>query len=197
MSKILKYMVLTVLGITLVGCGSTAKEIKMKSQSGRTDVFDEVKGEGIPPKGFVDIIIKSSIKTHLEKHYLIEPKGTSHGKPLYPVVINIDGQAAFWNVEGQIEDAPEYAEEDKINPESGKGMRYMLIKRIRLAAGSHKIFFGLPGDNYFKEFTITVEDGKVYNLGVKPVYNRYRYEGQRFERGVDRIEVLLNGIPIK
>ncbi|MCL4456732.1 MAG: hypothetical protein M1147_00025 [Nitrospirae bacterium] len=197
MKILLNLAAMAIAAMALAGCGTATQEIKAKSESEQTDVFSEVKEDEIIPKGFADIIIKSSIKTHLEKHYLVELKDTLHGKPIYPFLINIDGQSAIWEVKSQVEDIPEYADGGQKNPEGGKGMRYILNKRIRLKPGLHRIFFGLPGENRSKEFAITTEDGRVYNLEIKPIYNRYRYEGSRFERGVDRIEVFLNGIPIQ
>ncbi len=194
MKRFLKYVLPVVLGIALASCSPALKEIKAKSRSEKTGVFHEVKDNAAPPGGFADLTIKADVKTHLEERYLIEAEGTFHGKPLYPMVINIDGQAAVWEVEGQTEDAPEYYDENgKKNPERGKGMKYALNKRIRLAAGPHRVFFGLPGDRSFKEVSITLDEGKASVLEFKPVYNRYRYEGRRSTRGVDRIEVFLNG----
>lgn len=74
MKRLIIYSILIVVGITLVGCSSTAKEIRMKSLSERTDVFSEIKEEGVIPEGFADLIIKASIKTHLEGYYIGESK---------------------------------------------------------------------------------------------------------------------------
>ncbi len=42
----------------IAGCGIASREIKMKSESKRSDVFSEVR-EGTPPKGFADLAISS------------------------------------------------------------------------------------------------------------------------------------------
>ncbi len=128
----------------LVGCGASNKEIQIKSQSERSDLFREAK-EGEPvPKGFVDMIIKASIKTHAEGHYPLEPKEQFHGNPSYPFLIKIDGQAVMWKANGSMDDAPLYNENGKrrVDPEAGKGVKYVLDKKIRIASGPHKIFFG-------------------------------------------------------
>lgn len=200
MSKILKYMVLTVLGITLVGCGSTAKEIKMKSQSGRMDVFSEVRDDEIIPKGLVDLVIKASIKTHLEGYYIGESKESLHGKPEYPFLINIDGQAAIWKVTGVKETTPKYDKDGKTShdPEAGAGMKYALDRKVRLRAGSHKVFFGLPEDKYSIEVEISLKEGETTTLEFKPIYRTKRIPTRipSFLEGINKYEVFLNGKPV-
>ena len=190
MKKMINLMLALITGLILIGCGATAKEIRAKSLSERSDVFHEVKEEGAPPNGFVDVVIKASIKTHLEGYYLLEPD-TRHGKPEYPFVLNIDGQAVTWEVAGQVEDSTKYDEKGGRNPEGGKGMRYVLIKELQLKPGLHKIFFALPGENKSVEVTITLNERELSVLEFKPIY--YRYDGRpTFEKGVSRFEVFLN-----
>lgn len=64
-----------------MGCSTASKEIKIKSESVKMDVFTEVQGAGPPPKGFVDLTIKTSIKTHVEGRHVIKWKEDLHGKP--------------------------------------------------------------------------------------------------------------------
>ena len=195
MKKMINLMLALITGLILIGCGATAKEIRAKSLSERADVFREVKEEGAPPNGFVDVVIKASIKTHLEGYYLLEPD-TRHGKPEYPFVLNIDGQAVTWEVAGQVEDSPKYDEKGGRNPEGGKGMRYVLIKKLQLKPGLHKIFFALPGENKSAGVTVTLNEKELSVLEFKPIY--YRYAGNpTFERGLSRLEVFLNGNPVK
>jgi hypothetical protein len=77
MKRLFIYFMLVVLGTTLTGCGTASKQIRMKSHSERTDVF---KGEGVIPKWFADLVIRASIKTHLEGYYILESKASLHGK---------------------------------------------------------------------------------------------------------------------
>src|SRR4030042_1294860 len=149
-------------GILLLSCGTALKEISLKSQSETTDVFKEVQGGELIPREFVELTITSSVKTHLEDHYLLESKKSLHGKPGYPFVINIDGQAVTWKVDGQKENTPTYDENGKRSPEGGEGMRYNLQKKIFLRAGAHRIFFGLPEEHYFVEFEVTIKEGESY-----------------------------------
>ncbi len=106
MKRLLSYLLLAAFVSTILGCGLAARAIKTKSQSERTDVFKEVKEEGPPPQGFFDLIIKASIKTHVEGYYFFESKKTFHGQPGYPFLINIDGQALVWKIDGQKEITP-------------------------------------------------------------------------------------------
>lgn len=190
---------IAILGIAFASCGTAMQEIKAKSESERTDVFAEVKEEGIPPKGFVDLVIKASIKTHLESYYILESKESLHGKQGYPFLINIDGQAVTWIVKGQKDTVSPYDEDGKTstNPESGEGVKYFLEKRVRLTAGSHRIFFGLPEENYSKNFDITLKEDEVYVLEFKPTY-KYKtrpYRIPTFLKGIKHYTVSLYKIP--
>ena len=194
MKKMVIWMLLMVLGLALIGCGVTARGIRAKSFSERTDVFSEIKEDERVPQGFVELVIRASVKSHLEGFYLLEQQ-TLHGKPEYPFVLNIDGQAVTWEVAGQVEDSPKYDEKGRKNPEGGQGMRYVLIKKLQLKSGLHEIFFALPGENKTVETTITLNEKELSILEFKPIY--YRYGGPTFERGVSRLEVFLDGKPIQ
>jgi len=155
--------------ILISGCGSPLKEIITKSQSMRSDVFVEIKDDEALPTGYSDLIINVSIKTRPTGHYLWESKDSFSGKPGFPLVFNIDGQAAVWKVDGQEEITSTYDEKGKRIPDGGRGMRYILNKKIRLTTGSHKLFLGVPEDKYAREFVIFVKDG-VSTLEFNPVY---------------------------
>jgi hypothetical protein len=196
MNEHIRLMVVVVIGITLVGCGATTKEIARMSRSERTDVFTEVPAEGAAPAGFVDLVIKASIKTPLEGYYALEPKGSAHGKAGYPFLLNIDGQAVLWKVGGQKEAVPLYDGKGKASHDldAGTGMKYTLEKKIRLAAGPHKIFFGLPGEPYFTEVKVSLKEGIPQVLEFKPQY-RYKTRPTRipsFLEGIDSYKTLLD-----
>jgi hypothetical protein len=196
MRKIMKYIVLTVIWAVLASCSTVSKEIKTKAHGEKVDVFREVKEWEVVPQGFADLMIKASIKTHLEGHYLLELKKTFHGKPGYPFLINLGGQATTWKVDGQQEVMPDYDKKGRRNPERGEGMKYILEKRIRLKSGSHKIFFGLPSENYFKEIEITLKDRHQHILEFKPIYRTSRRNVPGFLSGVKEFEVFLDGIAV-
>ncbi len=200
MKRLFIFFIFTISVLSLTGCGATSKEIRAKSQSERTNVFTEVKEEGMPPKGFVDLVIKASIKTHLEGYYIGESRESLHGKPAYPLLINIDGQAIVWNTEGVKDSKPKYVKDGKTSrdPEAGEGMKYALEKKIRLAAGTHRIFFGLPEDDYSTEVEIPLKEGETSILEFKPIYRTKRIPTRipSFLAGINKYEVFLNGEPV-
>jgi len=193
----INYGVVALCAILLLSCGTALKEIALKSQSERTDVFQEVQERVSIPRGFVELTITSSVKTHLEGHYILESKESAHGKSAYPFVINIDGQAATWKVNGQEENLPMYDERGKGTPEGGKGVRYNLEKKILLRTGTHNIFFGLPGEKLSLQFKLVLKPGDSNVLEFRPVYSRRGKQPRYFFNGVSRLEVILNGNEIK
>ena len=197
MQKVIKGAIIGVMSLILMGCGAAAKEVRLKTQTERTDVFTEFKNADAPAQGFVVLTLKATIKTHLEGYYALESKDSLHGKPGYPFLINIDGQAEAWKVEGQKESLPLYDKDGKTShdPDAGEGVKYVLEKKIGLRAGTHKVFLGLPADDYFKEVEITLKEGNTYMLEFKPVY-RYKTRPTRiqaFKEEIKDIEVYLNG----
>lgn len=172
----------------------------MKSQGEKTGVFTEVKNGDTPQKGFADVTIKSNIKTHLEGFYSGESKKSLHGKADYPFLLNIDDQAIVWNTAGIKDSKPKYDQDGKTSrdPEAGEGMKYILEKKLRLVAGTHKVFFGLPEDKYAIEFEITLKDGEASTLELKPIYKTKRIPTRipTFLEGINKYEVFLNGEPL-
>jgi hypothetical protein len=169
MQKVITGVLIGIMSIVLIGCGATAKTIKQKTQNTRPDVFTEMKNDDTPSEGFVTLAIKATIKTPLEGYYLLELKDSMRGKPGYPFVINIDGQAAAWKVDGQKEILPLYDKDGKTShdPEAGEGIKYVLEKKIQLRAGIHKVFLGLPNEDYFKELEIILQEGKTLKKVLK------------------------------
>jgi hypothetical protein len=193
-------MILIAVGIILVGCGAATKEIARMSQSARTDVFTEVPAEGTVLAGFGNLIIRASLKTPLAGYYFLESKRSAQGKAVYPFLINIDGQAVLWQVEGRKHLLPEYVDgKTSRDPEAGEGMKYVLEKKIQLVAGSHKVFFGLPDQPYYTTADISVKSGGLYVLEFKPDY-KYRTSPTRipiFLRGVKKFEVMFIEIVVQ
>jgi len=197
MKVLARCSLLGICGILLLSCGTALKEMSLRSQSEHTDIFKEVQEGEIIPGEFVELTITSSIKTHLEGYYLLESKRSLHGKPGYPFVINMDGQAATWKVDGQKENSPTYDQKGKRFPEGGEGMRYNLEKKILLRAGSHKIFFTLPEEKLSLQFELALKAGDSNVLEFRPVYQRRGKQPRHFSHGVSTCEVLLNGNAIK
>jgi hypothetical protein len=195
-NRIAMSMIVVSLGL-IVGCGAPARMITAKAQSEKSDVFTEVTDAGATPQGFADIIVKANTKTHEEGYYIGESDKSLHGKPGYPFVLNIDGQAAVWKVDGKKEELPKYDEQGKTSrdPEAGTGIKYVLEKKLRLRPGSHNLFFGLPGEDYYTEVVITGQEGESRTLEFKPVY-RYKTNPTRiptFKKGISGYAVYLDG----
>jgi hypothetical protein len=158
------------------------------------DVFREAKDKDPIPKGYASLVITSTIKTHLQGYYRLESKEVPHGTPTYPFLFNISGQAVQWEAEGVRESK---APDDKYieDPDAGDGMKYVLVKRILIKAGTQQVFFGLLGDNYYRNIEIRLQEGESYALEFKPVYNvRARFNRiPTFLKGVKEYDVFLNG----
>jgi hypothetical protein len=201
MRKLVIGLFITLFGIIFAGCGITAKEIQARSQSEKTNIFTEVSDGGTIPKGFAELTIKANIKTHIEGYYILESKESLHGKQKYPFLLNIGGQAALWKVDGIKDSRPAYEGDGKAShdPEAREGMKYTLEKRVRLAAGTHKVLLGFPEENFFSEVEVTLTEGGENILEFKPVY-RYKTHPTRiptFLRGIKEYEVSLNGNKIR
>lgn len=177
-----------VVGTVLAGCMTTSQFMKARSQSARTDVFGEIGVKETIPKEYAILEIKATIKTHTEGFYLLESKNSLHGKKGYPFVLNIDGQTVVWKDDGKEEDLPIYREQGGRDPEGGTGVRYRIHKRIRMAGGYHRLFFGLPGECYYREFDMALEEGKTYSLALEPIYKRGNVRHLRERRFINGIE---------
>ncbi len=60
------------------------------------------------------------------------------------------------------------------------------------------IFFGLPGEDYFKEVSLTLTGGGSHVLEFKPIYRSKRGRSTRsFLNGVKRGEIFLDGSPVE
>lgn len=198
MKKYTVYVTVVLMFVILSGAAA-AKTIAEKSKSERTDVFTETTSTEAAPAGFSDVVISADIKTHRDGFYSGESKHSAHGKELYPFLFNIDGQAVLWKVEGKKHELPSYDADGKTSkdPEAGEGIKYLLSKKIRLRAGQHTLFFGLPEDDYAREIVIQVKEGQALTLEFKPVY-KYKTQPARiptFMRGVSSYDMLVNGTP--
>jgi len=199
MNRITSSILVVVLGL-MVGCGTAGKTIIVKSQSERADVFQEISVTEAIPAGYADLMIRASIKTHVEGYYGEEPKESAHGKETYPFLINIDGQAVLWKVAGKKHELPLNVNGiTSRDPEAGSGIKYILEKRVRLAAGTHRVFFGLPEEPYYTEADIAVASGSTNVLEFKPKY-WHKHVSTRiptFFKGINKYDVVLNGSIIR
>jgi hypothetical protein len=134
------------------------------------------------------------MKTHVEGDYFFETSNTHHGKSDYPFLVNIDDQAAIWNVAGQKEITPVYDDQGRRDLEGGEGIRYILRKRLRLSAGPHHLIIGLPGEDFLMQVNLTLNGDGVNTVEFKPVYRAKRGDtGRSFLNGVNGGQIFLNG----
>jgi hypothetical protein len=178
----------------LSGCAESSALIRTGSESLRGDVFQELKGGGLVPKGEVELRISSSLKTHKPGTYQMETR--AHGTSSYRMLVNIDGQAL--QLEGNPQ--PERTGSDFGDPEGGDGTRYRFSKSVRLKPGTHKIIMAFPDDGVAVTRELTLVDGSSNCLVVKPVYGaipeRRRsgfYGVTSFKEGLKGVRLVLDG----
>lgn len=201
MKRVIVFSLSALFSVALLGCGAASKTIVLKSQSEKADVFTEVTDAGARPQGFADLIVKANIKTHEAGYYVAESGERLHGKPGYPFVFNIDGQAAIWKIDGQKDVKPAYDEQGKTSkdPEARTGIKYVLEKKLRLRPGMRKIYFALPEEDYSVEAEITLREGEEAVLEFKPRYRRKTLPTRipTFLQGIDKYEIYLNGVTVQ
>ncbi|MDP3181360.1 MAG: hypothetical protein Q8M54_00920 [Desulfobaccales bacterium] len=191
MKKVMYSALVVALLILAANCGAAREQIRTQSLTERDGVFQEVTTTDGPPPGFADVVLKASLKTHKSgEGILLESRNSPHGGPVYRFVFNIDGQAVTWEAPGQRENLPVVS--DRHSQDEGDGMRYALEKRIRLRAGTHRIFFGVPEENYAKTVTVNLQEGKSYTLEFRPIYPRYKWGHPAFRLGFLGFNALFN-----
>ncbi len=195
MKNMMRVVLLVSLAIIFTNCGAAREQIRTQSVTEREGVFQEVATAEGPPAGFADVVIKASLKTHLPgKGTLLESGDSPHGGPFYSFVLNIDGQAVTWKVPGQRENIPVLR--DRHSQEEGDGMKYGLEKRIRLRAGTHRIFLGVSEEDYTKTVTVNLQEGKSYTLEFQPIYPRYKQGHPAFRLGLLGFNVRIDNTSI-
>jgi hypothetical protein len=168
----------------------TGVTIKMTN---RGSAFEAVENkDSAIPKGYSDLLITITLKTLREDSHFIKTMPTRPDDYMYPVVINIDGQDTQWRAQCKPDKQKRYVDW-KRNPEGGEGFKCSLIKRLRLKSGTHLFYVALPEDKLEGEVRITLMDGEINNMELRPVYWRNRPFGPDFTHGVESLNVILNG----
>jgi len=191
--RVVAFLTAVVLIAVLNGCHKTMKPIIVPE---RTNVFTEVKDAAPPSEETVHLTVKASVKTPTSEHYLIESKPLKPLKEGFPFELEVDGQEIIWKVQGTLERTSVSGPEGRL-PEGGEGIRYLLDKTIRLAAGPHHVVFGVPYDDYYTEVKISLEEGHAHTLEFQPIYAMGRRGYETFFRGISRSTVFLDGVRIK
>ena len=79
------------------------------------------------------------------------------------------------------------------NPEGGDGLMCRLEKRICIRFGSHKVYLGLPEEEFETEVAISLADGFSNVLEFKPIYWQLGDNRRRFWNGIFNFDIFLNG----
>ena len=191
MKKIMHWALVVAFLIMAANCGAAREQILTQSLTELDGVFQEVTNTDGPPPGFADVVLKASLKTHLSgEGTLLESGDSPHGGPVYRFVLNIDGQAVTWKVPGQRENLPVVS--DRHSQDEGDGMKYALEKKIRLRAGTHRIFLGVSEEDYTKTVNVNLQEGKSYTLEFQPIYPRYKQGHPAFRLGFLGFNALFN-----
>lgn len=191
----MKLMLLTIALMVLSGCADSSALIKANSTSMRTDIFEELTSREIASRGFTDLRITATLKTHKPGIYSATD---IHGTPDYKLLLNIDGQAVLLRGRLQKENSESRG---LVDPEAGDGIRYQFSKSLRLRAGAHLIVVALPDDGIAVEKEISLIEGNANRLVLEPIYNSTpgmkrlgAYGGATsFKEGIRRIRLTLNG----
>ena len=194
--KTLVMLTLVLAVSVMTGCATDQELVKTASVSARGDVFQEVAEEGPIPRGYADLLIVASLKTH--KPYKYEKK--SHGTADFKILINIDGQAGWMEACLKEENIEPRGLRD---PEAGEGMRYIFRKHLRLKAGTHKVIVAIPEDVLAVERVINLKEGSANDIILEPVYKladaRRRpatFTETSYLKGIKWFRMILNGKPI-
>jgi len=83
----------------------------------------------------------------------------------------------------------------KRNPEGGEGVKYSLVKTIRMKPGTYKIYIGLTEEKVQKEVSITLVRGMKSKLEFMPLYfpGRHNRNTGSFYKGLRGFDVFLDG----
>jgi hypothetical protein len=177
-------VVFSIFAWVFTGC-AIGTRIKSPPAASRSDVFREVADAQPLPAGAADVEIMVSVKTPYAAYFLLGSRDIPYGTEEYPFLLNIDGQAIEWKVAGIEDTKPVRLEDGSRAQEGGKGVVYVLKKKIRISPGSHAVFFSLPAEVVSTTMDITVKEKGIYSLVLQPIYEGgRRYPKGHFTRGV-------------
>lgn len=178
MKKIAMVLCMMFIAAGTIGC---YRQIPIKEEIVPIDFKVIALDDPLPPQNEADIIII----THIKKvSYLLSPRTA---ETPYTFLLSINGQELKETLKG-VEEI-----ESNVIEERGKGIHYVLKKRLRLKPGSYKIILksedGRSG-KIKKEFV----GGKIYTLRFEPDYGPNRFgRPKHFREGVVDYRVYLDG----
>lgn len=190
-------VMISVLALALsIGCAADRELVTKAVSNARDGVLQEVAESGPIPKGYADLLIVASLKTH--KPYQLEKK--THGTPGFRILLNIDGQALWLEAALNEENIEPRGLRD---PEAGEGMRYIFRKHLRLKEGRHTVIVAIPEDVVAEEREIVLEEGSANDIILEPVYGQAcaqkrptSYTETSFLKGVRSFRMIYNGEPL-
>jgi len=87
-----------------------------------------------------------------------------------------------------------------VDPEAGDGVLYHFNKILRLKAGIHRVVVAIPADEIAVAKEITLAEGNVNNIDIKPLYNKTpgmrrsrSFNTTSFMQGLRGVSLTLNG----
>lgn len=190
----LKSLLYLAVPMVLAGCAGSPTLLKTTGAGVRHDVFQEVVKSEAVPRGFADLRITGTLKTHKPGLYTASDV---HGTAAYQLQLTVDGQST--SVPATLE-AEDLNPKDLDHPEAGEGIRYRFGKTVRLKPGGHQIVAALPGEGIAVAKEITLVEGEVNILEMEPIYGRVSEKKRpsankttSFEDGISGLRLSLNG----
>lgn len=194
MKKIFQFVTTAMTLTILTGCAGNAELVKTMSKSTSHNVFQEISADLPPVAGYVDLRIKSNLKTHKPG---IHSNRDVHGTQEYMLLVNIDGQAT--TLKGRMNEERNEAR-SMHDPEEGEGIMFQFTKILRAKAGTHRVVVASPADDLVAERDVILSEGENYSLTVEPIYcsipGKQRlgtYGLTSFKEGIRSFRLLLNG----
>lgn len=177
------------------GCAHVTQEQIMQKASEEASSFEEInEKDNQLPEGYSELLIKASIKIPLKEFYLIKKRPPRHEHSQYSFVLNINGQGVLWTVNCTLDEQRMYVY-NRRNPEGGEGLICRLEKRIRLRAGSYKVYLGLPEEKFETAVAISLVGGSSNVIEFKPIYWQFGDNLRTFWSGISNFDIFLNGKP--
>ncbi len=191
------FLILITLALALAACSTEATRERIARRAAeRGSCFERCpEGEVAPPAGLADLTVYISVKVLKTDPCLIKTVPSRSSGASYPIVININGQGEQWLLPCA-EDIQKRVVAGKRNPEGGEGLKCTLQERLRMKAGTYRVYVGLPEEGVEKQVDLALESGATYELDFNPFYFRDRLRGRNFMSGIVGFNVYLNGKPV-
>lgn len=175
------------------GCATGGRVVNSAPPIPKSGIFVESAEAGPLPDGTAEMEIRMRVKTPHAGYFLLGSGGIPHGTDEYPVLLDIDGQAIEWKISGFEETEPALYSHGTRTPEGGKGVVYVLKKKIRISPGPHRVFFSLPAEGASTGIDITVREKGIYSLVLEPAYGKgKRYPNGYFTKGVRELRGIFS-----